>query len=90
MTNKIEAADLQAALAEILLPKKKSSKAAKPKYVIIVDGKVSSQMATKKSEVKEAAMSLTMHALANGNSAPVITFAEVQNEIKVNVPVEGI
>ena len=81
-----EAVELLNTLTDALSGKKKKTKVAKAKYVLIVDGKVSSQMATKKKEVTEAATALILRALANGRKAPVITYAEVANEITVNVP----
>lgn len=83
---KPEAVELLNTLTDALSGKKKKDKKAKGKYVIIVDGVVSSQMATKKKEVVEAATALILRALANGRKAPVVSYAEVTSEITVDVP----
>jgi porphobilinogen deaminase len=83
-----ESVDLLNTLVDALSGKKeKKAKKAKARFVIIVDGQVSSQMATKKKEVVEAATALILRALANGCKAPVVTYAEVTNEIAIDVPV---
>lgn len=79
--------DLLEAMAEVFAPKKKKAKKAKNKFVLIVDGRVQSQMATKLSEVKEAAAALTLNALARGNKAPKVAYATIGNTVSVDVPV---
>ena len=73
-------------MAGAMSSKKNKKKAKKSKYVIIVNGVVTPQMAKSVKAIKAAAVELTLTMLARGCKTPKIAYATISESISVSVP----
>jgi len=73
-------------MAGAMNSKKKAKKAKKNKYVIIVNGVVTGQMAKTVKEITKAATTLTLKLLASGCAAPKVAFATISNTVSIKIP----
>ena len=79
--------ELMNTLAAALQPKSEKKKSKKGKFVMIVNGKVQSQIIPTMKEAKQAARVIILSALAKGVSEPSISIAEITKTLTIDVPV---
>jgi hypothetical protein len=84
-----EAIELFNAMATALDGKKKKTKKAKAKFVMIVNGNVLPQMIPSKKDAQKAARTITLKTLANGGKEPIIAIAAINEILSIEVPVSG-
>ena len=82
-----EAIELFNAMAAAIKSKEQKAEKEKAKFVMIVDGKVMSQLIPSKTEAEEAARAIALKALATTGKMPKINIAAINETLTVGLPV---
>ena len=82
-----EAIELFNAMATALKGKPKKAKAKKPKFVMIVNGNVMSQLVPTKKDAIKAARTIILSAIARGDKEPTVEIASINEALTIDVPV---
>jgi len=81
------AIELLNALNEAFSGKKKKAKKTKNKFVMIVDGKVMSQLIPTRKDAEAAARTIILRTMTSTGKEPVVAIAAITETLTIDVPI---